>query len=262
MLKTYIEINLANGFIWPSKSLVGASILFVRKPDGFPHPIWPFQILGDAVRIIQCTDELSGLHQEDPGQEAWHLRHRLSGWYLHLYQGSGPGPRGGRECQFYKDGVCFLGYVSAQVIRMEDERIEAVKNWPEPTSVRDIQVFIGFANFYWRFIQGFSRIAVLLTSLLKTTGSSDESASKAFRADDDEVVGGRANETVVNSSKNDKSRNSTRVPNIGATGEPNFLTPDAKKAFNHLRLAFIEAPILRHFDPDMSGLKLMHQAMP
>ena len=106
-------------------------------------------------------------------------------------------------------------------------------------------------------------VGASLTSLLKATGSS-ESAPKVFRADDNKVVGvgGKANETVVNSSKNDKSRNSTRVPNIGATGEPNFLTPDAKKAFNHLRLAFIEAPILRHFDPDMSGLKLMHQAMP
>ena len=168
---------------------------------------------------------------------------------------------------------------------MEDERIEAVKNWPEPTSVRDTQVFIGFANFYQRFIRGFSRIAAPLTSLLKATGLSD-SAPKAFRADDDEVVGvgaplisplkatgssdlalkafradddkvvgvgGRANKTVVNSSiqsKNEKSRYLTRVPNIGATGEPNFLTPDAKKAFNHLRLAFIEAPILRHFDPE------------
>ena len=36
--------------------------------------------------------------------------------------------------------------------------------------------------------------------------------------------------------------------NIGATGEPNFLTPNVKKAFNYLRLAFIKAPILRHFD--------------
>ena len=93
---------------------------------------------------------------------------------------------------------------------MEDERIEAVKNWPEPTSVRDIQVFIGFANFYQRFIQGFSIIATPLTFLLKTTGSSEESASKAFRADGNEVVGGgsgRANETVVNPSKNEKILN-------------------------------------------------------
>ena len=134
---------------------------------------------------------------------------------------------------------------------MEDEQIEAVKNWPKPTSVRDIQVFINFANFYRRFIQGFSRIAAPLTSLLKTTGSSD-SASKAFRTNDNEVVGGggSANKTVVNLSKNDKSRNSTRVSNIRATGKPNFLTFDAKKAFNHLRQAFIKAPILQHFDSE------------
>ena len=31
---------------------------------------------------------------------------------------------------------------------MKDKQIEAVKNWPELTSIRDIQVFIGFANFY------------------------------------------------------------------------------------------------------------------
>ena len=86
--------------------------------------------------------------------------------------------------------------------------------------------------------------------MLKTTGSSNLT-SKAFRADNNEVVGdggGRANETVINLSKNNKSRDSTRLPNIGATGKPYFLTPNAKKAFNHLRLAFIKTPILQHFD--------------
>ena len=34
MLKTYIKANLASGFIKPSKSLVGAPILFIRKKDG------------------------------------------------------------------------------------------------------------------------------------------------------------------------------------------------------------------------------------
>ena len=82
--------------------------------------------------------------------------------------------------------------------------------------------------------------------MLKTTGSSKELAPKAFRADDNKVVGGggdKINEMVRNS-----SRKSMRVPNIGATGKPNFLTPNAKKTFNHLRPAFIKTPILRNFD--------------
>ena len=89
--------------------------------------------------------------------------------------------------------------------------------------------------------------------MIKTTESSKELAPKAFRAGNNKVVGGgddRADETVVDlsKSKNEKSRKLTRMPNIGATGEPNFLTPDAKKAFNHLRLAFIKVLILRYFD--------------
>ena len=44
-----------------------------------------------------------------------------------------------KKCRFHKDKVCFLGYVvSAQGVRIEDEQIKAVKNWLEPTSVRDI----------------------------------------------------------------------------------------------------------------------------
>ena len=38
------------------------------------------------------------------------------------------------------------------------------------------------------------------------------------------------------------------MPNIGAIGEPIFLTPNAKKIINQLRLAFIKALILRYFD--------------
>ena len=52
---------------------------------------------------------------------------------------------------------------------MEDKRIEAVKNWPKPKSVQDIQVFIDFAKFCWCFIQCFSKIAAPLTSILKIT---------------------------------------------------------------------------------------------
>ena len=95
-----------------------------------------------------------------------------------------------------------------------------------------------------------SKIVALLTSLLKTTELS-ESAPKAFKADNNKIVGdggGRANKTVVNLSKNEKCKKSTHMPNIKATGKPNFLTLNTKKAFNYLWLAFIKAPILQHFD--------------
>ena len=53
------------------------------------------------------------------------------------------------KCRFHQAKVYFLGYVvSAQGVQKKDERIEMVRNWTEPKSVRDIQVFLGFANFY------------------------------------------------------------------------------------------------------------------
>ena len=76
-------------------------------------------------------------------------------------------------------------------------------------------------------------------------------APKAFWADENKVVGDsgdKANGTVVNLSKKKKLRKLMHVPNIGATEKPNFLTLDAKKIYNHLRLAFIKAPILWYFD--------------
>ena len=157
-----------------------------------------------------------------------------------------------KKCRFHKDEVRFLGFVvSRDGIRMEEERIDAVKKWPEPQSVQDIQVFIGFANFYRRFIKGFSRIAASLTAMLKTTGSSVASAS---RLDDNEVISGGG---AVNWSdalrKSAKSKSRTKSGNLGNSNdleERKFLTSNAKEAFNRLRQAFTKAPIFRHFDPE------------
>ena len=91
-----------------------------------------------------------------------------------------------------------------------------------------------------------SKIATLLILLLMTTGLS-KAAPKTFKADYNKVVGGgagKANGTVVNLSKNKKSKKSTHMPNIGVTKKPNFLISDTKKVFNYLLLAFIKALIL------------------
>ena len=178
-----------------------------------------------------------------------------------------------KKCRFHQDEVRFLGYVvSSKGISMEAERIEVVRKWPEPKSVRDIQVFLGFANFYRQFIQGFSKIAASLTSILKTTGSPDVSRPEIENCDDEIVrfgVGGGeklakksgklskglklsklGNLKGKNSAKSKKPSKSGNSPNFNAKkAGPSFLTPDFRAAFNRLRLAFTEAPILRHFDP-------------
>ena len=147
-----------------------------------------------------------------------------------------------KKCRFHQEEVCFLGYVvSSQGIRREEERIDAIKVWPEPKSVQDIQVFIRFANFYRRFIKSFSKIAALLTSILKTSPLLAV-ALPATAVDNSEVIGSSdANER--------KSAKSDFIKPMHRAEEPSFLTPDARQAFTQLRQAFTKAPILRHFDP-------------
>ena len=238
----------------------------------------------DIFVIVYLDDIL--IYTEDPGQphvEAvrWVLDQlRKHSLFANL-----------KKCRFHQDEVRFLGYVvSSKGISMEAERIEVVRKWPEPKSVRDIQVFLGFANFYRRFIQGFSEIAAPLTSMLKTTNKSlptmNDSSRSASSTNNDSKPASRRNDGDgkvdkfgsdgvehakksgnLKGQKSAKSRNSSKsgkskgkklkkLPKSGNslnfdakdTG-PSFLTSGAKEAFNRLRLAFTEAPILRHFDP-------------
>ena len=123
---------------------------------------------------------------------------------------------------------------------MEEEKIDVVKAWPEPKSVQDIQMFIRFANFHRRFIQGFSKITAPLTSMLKTSlQPADTQPATAF--DDSEVIG--------NSGENErKSAKSDFTKLVRRAEKPSFLTLDARQAFTQLRQVFTKASILRHFD--------------
>jgi len=50
---------------------------------------------------------------------------------------------------------------------MAKDKVEAVLSWKAPASLTEVQSFLGFANFYWRFIKDYSKIARLLTELTK-----------------------------------------------------------------------------------------------
>ncbi len=71
------------------------------------------------------------------------------------------------KCMFNVTEISFLGFILiTEGVKMELSRKSTISEWPEPTSHRDIQVFLRFVNFYRRFIMGFSRIVSGLTGML------------------------------------------------------------------------------------------------
>lgn len=59
------------------------------------------------------------------------------------------------KCKFHRSTLSFLGYVIAEGhVQMDPEKVKAVVDWTQPRSRVQLQCFLGFANFYHRFIQG------------------------------------------------------------------------------------------------------------
>ncbi|KAI2654269.1 Transposon Tf2-6 polyprotein [Labeo rohita] len=72
------------------------------------------------------------------------------------------------KCAFHQDKVSFLGYIiSSEGVAMDERKVEALLNWPRPSTLRELQRFLGFANFYRRFIRNFSTAAAPLTAMVK-----------------------------------------------------------------------------------------------
>ena len=72
------------------------------------------------------------------------------------------------KCSFDSEQVEFLGYtISSKGIFMDPAKVKTILEWQPPRSVRDVQCFLGFANFYRKFIWNYSKIVLPLTQLTK-----------------------------------------------------------------------------------------------
>ncbi len=279
-MKSYIEEELAKGFIRPSTSPASARFFFVKKKDGglrpcidyrslndltvkfrYPLPLVPAALeqlrtakyftkldLRNAYNLIRIRegDEWKTAFSTTSGHYEYLVmpfglvnspsvfqafvndvfRDMLNRWvivyiddiliYSDSYEDHVKQVRSVlqhllthqlyakiEKCEFHQTSVSFLGYViSSGGVPMEDKKVQAVIDWPQPVTLKELQRFLGFANFYRRFIRNFSTVAAPMTSMLK-----------------------RGRQRLV-------------------------WTPAAIAAFQKLKERFTTAPILYHPDPD------------
>ena len=72
------------------------------------------------------------------------------------------------KCVFHAPSIDYLGVIlDGGVTRMDPIKIKGIRDWPTPTSVKDIRSFLGFCNFYRPFIKGFSALARPLNELTR-----------------------------------------------------------------------------------------------
>jgi len=89
------------------------------------------------------------------------------------------------KCEFAVNTTEFLGFVvSPSGISMAQSKVDSILKWPAPKTVKQVQSFLGFANFYRRFIFNYSDIVIPLTRLTRKGASWDWSnkADAAFRS--------------------------------------------------------------------------------
>src|SRR5690606_23295740 len=152
----------------------------------------------DVSCVVYLDDIL--IYSKDPKEHKKHVRDIMKRL---LEAGLYARPE---KCKFSVERATFLGFiVSKDGIEMDPAKVQAVREWESPTCVKDVQCFLGFANFYRRFIKDYSRICRPLFDLLKK---------------DSEFS----------------------------------WTPEHQQVFDQLKEAFCSAPILRHFNPELTAI--------
>ena len=136
------------------------------------HAFWPYE----------CTCHFSSIH---PRRSTWysgHFNHHLFGQHLNLFTTwsrsqfigyTSPGTlcaanlfANAQKCKFDKSSVKYLGFIiSEKGIQMNPKKYNTITDWPLPMTVKQIQSFLGFTNFYWWFIHHYADFALPLNAL-------------------------------------------------------------------------------------------------
>ena len=100
-----------------------------------------FADLLDVCVVVYLDDIL--VYSSNPSQHSEHVLEVLRHLKAHnLYCKAS-------KCEFSTDTTEFLGFICTQDgIKMDDTKVQVIRDWPRPRNVRDVQSFLGFTNFY------------------------------------------------------------------------------------------------------------------
>ncbi|POW03724.1 hypothetical protein PSTT_10875 [Puccinia striiformis] len=174
-LREYVDENLRKGFIRESSSPAGAPIFFVKTQNKADRPCVDYRCKFLSKVDLKAAFNLLRIA---PGHE-WKTAFRTP-WGLYEYCvmpfGLANAPAifqrfiqhvlreysrsSLNKCQFFQSEVKFLGFViTRDGIRMDPSKLSTILDWPYPNSLQQLRRFLGFSNFYRRFIPKFSDLA-------------------------------------------------------------------------------------------------------
>jgi hypothetical protein len=121
----------------------------------------------------------------------------------------------GSKCNFNQAELKYLGFIVGHgTLKVDPEKIKAISDWPTPIYPKDLQSFLGLANYFCKFLQGYSSLAAPLTTLVA------KYAPKTKR-------------------------------NKGLPFTPEQWLPEHTDAFEHIKWALSHAPVLTMPDPTL-----------
>jgi len=132
-------------------------------------------VIAEGIIIVYLDDILIFTKTEEKHEQAvWRVLEILVEHKLFLCP---------EKCEFHRKQIKYLGLViSENKVAMDPIKVAGVCNWPVPENQTNVQAFIGFVNFYCRFIQDFLTIARPLFNLTRSnkTWNWDAKEQEAF----------------------------------------------------------------------------------
>ena len=106
------------------------------------------------------------------------------------------------KCEFFKTELKFLGHIiSDKGLKADPDKITAIKDWPQPKSVKQIRQFLGLSGFLRRYIKDYAIIARPITDLLQGYSNKKQSRSSNLKLEKEHFVWGKDQQAAFNKLK-------------------------------------------------------------